>query len=143
MRGRLAALIVLVAVVHVPSALAGSIAVSTSLTPQPSRLGDVIHATLTVRAGGPATVAEGFSPFAIVRSTSSRTASGGITETTWRFDLPEATTMVAAQVIGNDTTITFAAQAGQLEARVEPERSTMSTKSANLTLRRCGASLIS
>jgi hypothetical protein len=87
MRGRLAALVVLVAVAHVPAALAGSIVVSTSITPQSSRLGDVIHATLTVRADGPATVAEGFSPFAVVRSTSSRTASGGITETTWQFDL--------------------------------------------------------
>jgi hypothetical protein len=87
MRGRLAALLALAAVVHVPAALAGSVGVSTSIEPQPSRLGDVIHATLTVHADGAVTVAEGFAPFQVISSSSSRTTREGVVQTTWRFEL--------------------------------------------------------
>ena len=42
--------------------------IATSVTPSPSRFGDVVHATLVVRAAGPATVQPGFSPFAVLDS---------------------------------------------------------------------------
>jgi hypothetical protein len=87
MRGRLAALVALAAVVHVPASQAGQISVAAAIAPQPSHLADVIHATLTVRGDGAATVAEGFAPFQVVGSSSHRSTHGAVVETTWRFDL--------------------------------------------------------
>lgn len=70
-----------------PGAWAADPQVVTSVSPQPARFGDVIHATVTVRAGAVAQVQPGFAPFQVLRSTSSHTRSGSDVLTTWRYDL--------------------------------------------------------
>lgn len=87
MRARAVALAVGALVVVAPGALAADLRVTTSVSPRPMRFGDVIHATLVVRGPGTATVQAGFSPFSILRSSSSTAHDGGVTVTTWRFDL--------------------------------------------------------
>ena len=71
----------------VPGAAAADVQVSTSVTPRPARFGDIVHATMTVRAGSAATVQEGFAPFEVLRASSTSTRDGGVVVTTWRFDL--------------------------------------------------------
>jgi hypothetical protein len=87
MRTRVGVLAALVLVCCVPGALAADVHVTGSIAPRPMRFGDVIHATLVVRGDTAATVQEGFSPFQVLRSTSSTTSDGDVTVTTWRYDL--------------------------------------------------------
>ncbi len=79
----LAALLVLVGA---PGARAAGVEVTTSVSPQPALFGDVIHATLTVRAHAAAQVYPGFAPFQVLRSSTSSQGSG-VVVTTWRYDL--------------------------------------------------------
>jgi hypothetical protein len=85
---RAATLAVLVAVLLAPeSAMAADVHVATAISPRPARFGDVVHATLTVRAGSAATVQEGFAPFEVLREASTSARDGAVVVTTWRFDL--------------------------------------------------------
>ncbi|HEY1478560.1 MAG TPA: hypothetical protein VGF46_00940 [Gaiellales bacterium] len=70
-----------------PGAQAATVHVTSSLSPHPTRFGDVVHATLTVRAAARASVDEGFAPFEVLRATSTSRRDGAVTVTTWRFDL--------------------------------------------------------
>jgi hypothetical protein len=84
---RTAALVGLAVLLGAPSAGAAGPQVATSVGPQPARFGDVIHATLTVRAGSAAEVQPGFAPFQVLRASSTRTRNGSQVVTTWRYDL--------------------------------------------------------
>jgi hypothetical protein len=70
-----------------PGAAAADVEVSTSVIPRPARFGDIVQATMTVRARSAATVQEGFSPFEVLRASSTSRREGGVVVTTWRFDL--------------------------------------------------------
>jgi hypothetical protein len=70
-----------------PAAGAPALQVSTRTTPQRALFGDVIHATITVRASAVATVQGGFSPYAVLGSRSTSSRSGGVVTTTWTFAL--------------------------------------------------------
>jgi hypothetical protein len=70
-----------------PSAGATALQVSTRTTPQRALFGDVIHATITVRASAAATVQAGFSPYEVLGSRSASSRSGGVVTTTWTFAL--------------------------------------------------------
>jgi hypothetical protein len=88
MRARLVALAAVCLLVLAPSALgAGTVGVTTSIAPRPSLFGDVVHATLTIRADAVAKVQAGFAPFQVLRTSATHTSSGGVVVTTWRFDL--------------------------------------------------------
>jgi hypothetical protein len=87
MRARAAALAAFALLCCTPAALASDVQVATSIAPRPMRFGDVIHATLVVRGDAAASVQEGFSPFQVLRRTSSTTSDGGVTVTTVHFDL--------------------------------------------------------
>ena len=68
-----------------PAAAAAQI--STGTTPQRALFGDVIHATITVRASAVATVQAGFSPYEVLSSRFTSSRSGGVVTTTWTFAL--------------------------------------------------------
>ncbi|MEO9176250.1 MAG: hypothetical protein ABI317_12120 [Gaiellales bacterium] len=87
MRRGAAALVALTVLGCAPGALAADVHVTASIAPRPMRFGDVIHATLVVRGDAEAAVQEGFSPFQVLRRTSSTTSDGGVTVTTLHFDL--------------------------------------------------------
>ena len=87
MRRALAACVLLVAGIVAPSAEAGSISVSTAVSPRVSRLGDVVQVTVTVRAAQAATVEGGFAPFRVLRSSSTHGHQGVRATSTWRFEL--------------------------------------------------------
>jgi hypothetical protein len=70
-----------------PGVAAADVRVSTSVTPRPARFGDIVHATMTVRARSAAMVQGGFSPFEVLRASSTSTRDGGVVVTTWHFDL--------------------------------------------------------
>ncbi len=87
-RGGLACALVLVAaLLCAPAQAAAPVRVATSASPNPTRFGDVIHATLVVRASGPATVEQGFSPFSVLAASSTSSTRNGVVTTTWRFTL--------------------------------------------------------
>jgi hypothetical protein len=87
MRPRSVPLALALAAIAAPAASAAGPEVSASVTPAPTLFGDVVHATLKVRAPVEATVEGGFAPFRVLRSSAShqRTRDGVVT--TWRFDL--------------------------------------------------------
>jgi hypothetical protein len=87
MRARLAAIAVLAVAMLAPAAQAATVNVTSSLSPHPTRFGDIVHATLTVRAAARASVDEGFAPFEVLRESSTSRRDGEITVTTWHFDL--------------------------------------------------------
>ncbi len=70
-----------------PPAGATAVQISTRTTPQRALFGDVIHATITVRASAVATVQAGFSPYEVMGSRSTSSRSGGVVTTTWTFAL--------------------------------------------------------
>jgi hypothetical protein len=70
-----------------PAAGAAAVQISTRTTPQRALFGDVIHATVTVRASAVATVQAGFSPYEVLGSGSTSSRSGGVVTTTWTFAL--------------------------------------------------------
>jgi hypothetical protein len=84
-RGALALLVLLVAAP--PAGAATTVHVTSTIAPHPTRFGDVLHATIVVRASARATVLPGFSPFAVLRSSTTSTSDGGVTVTTVRVDL--------------------------------------------------------
>ena len=83
----LAGAALLLALVCAPSQAASPIRVATSVTPHPSRFGDIVHATLVVRAPGSASVEQGFAPFSVRAATSTSSTSGGVVTTTWHYSL--------------------------------------------------------
>jgi hypothetical protein len=82
-RRALAFAVLVVAALGAPAAPAADVHVTTSISPRPTRFGDVIHATLTVRSSAAVTVQEGFAPFQVVHASTTRNGAVG----TWRFDL--------------------------------------------------------
>jgi hypothetical protein len=70
-----------------PAAGATALQIATRTTPQRALFGDVIHATITVRASAVATVQGGFSPYEVLGSRSTSSRSGGVVTTTWTFAL--------------------------------------------------------
>jgi hypothetical protein len=90
-RSGLAGALLLVALLIDPMAMpaqaATPVRVATSVTPSPTRFGDVVQATLVVRASGAATVEQGFSPFSVLAASSTSSTTGGVVTTTWRFAL--------------------------------------------------------
>jgi hypothetical protein len=87
MKRRAVALAGLAVLLCAPGARAADPRVVTSVSPQPARFGDVIHATVTIRAATAAEVQPGFAPFQVLRSTFTHTRSGSDVVTTWRYDL--------------------------------------------------------
>jgi hypothetical protein len=87
MRVRAAALVAFAFLCCAPGALAADVQVATSIAPRPTRFGDVIHATLVVHGDAAASVHDGFSPFQVLRRTSSTASDGGVTVTTLHYDL--------------------------------------------------------
>jgi hypothetical protein len=71
----------------VPAAQAAEPHVTTTISPRPALFGDVIHAAITVRGDGRATIQDGFSPFQVLREASSTTRTQGLVVTRWDFDL--------------------------------------------------------
>jgi hypothetical protein len=83
----LALLAVLGALGAVPAASAAGVQISTSTTPRAARFGDVIQATISVRAPAAAQVQPGFSPYQVLRSRSASSRVGGVVTTISTFDL--------------------------------------------------------
>jgi uncharacterized membrane protein len=87
MRRRITALVLVLGAIVAPTASAAAVSVRTSISPHPTRFGDIIHATVSISAPAVATVDGGFAPFSVVGSSSSHTQRRGSVATTWRFDL--------------------------------------------------------
>lgn len=83
----LAALAVFGALAGATSASAADVQIATATTPRVARFGDVIHATITVRAAAVATVQGGFSPYQVLASRSASSRAGGVVTTVATFDL--------------------------------------------------------
>lgn len=85
---RLTLLIVgLAALVAAPGGAAAAVQVATASTPARALFGDLIHATVTVRAAAVAEVQGGFAPYEVLGSRSTSSRSGGVVTTTVTFDL--------------------------------------------------------
>jgi hypothetical protein len=87
MSRRIAALMLVLGAIVVPAASAAPVSVRTSISPHPTRFGDIVHATVSISAPAVAAVDGGFAPFRVVSSSSSHAQRGGAVVTTWRFDL--------------------------------------------------------
>jgi hypothetical protein len=70
-----------------PVADAATVQVSTATTPLTAHFGDVIHATIRVRAASAAQVQAGFSPYEVLASRSTHSRAGGVVTTVWTFAL--------------------------------------------------------
>jgi hypothetical protein len=84
---RATALALLLSALVAPTALAAGVSVKASIAPQPTRFGDVVHSTLRITGPAVAGVEGGFSPFRVLRSSSSHVRTSGGVVTTWRFEL--------------------------------------------------------
>jgi hypothetical protein len=80
------AIVAAFAAITAPAATAG-VDVSASVAPAPTLFGDVVHATVRVRAPVEATVEGGFAPFRVLRSRPSHQRTRGGVVTIWRIDL--------------------------------------------------------
>jgi hypothetical protein len=69
------------------NANAAGVQISTATAPRVARFGDVIHATITVRAAAVATVQGGFSPYQVLGSRSTSSRAGDVVTTVSTFDL--------------------------------------------------------
>jgi hypothetical protein len=70
-----------------PAASAADVRISTDTSPQRALFGDIVHATVTVRAPSAAIVQGGFAPYEVQGSRSTSSSAGGVVTTTWTFDL--------------------------------------------------------
>jgi hypothetical protein len=87
MTRRAAALALLLGAVLAPGASADALIANSRITPHPARFGDVVHATVEVDGPAAATLAGGFAPFRVLRSSVTHATSASGVVTTWRFDL--------------------------------------------------------
>ncbi len=117
MTRRIGALVLVLGAIVAPPASAAPVSVRTAISPRPTRLGDIIYATVTVSAPAVATVDGGFAPFRVVSSATSHVQRRGVVVSTWRFGLqcleaegspgsgPRAVRLASARVRAGSSTV--------------------------------------